>query len=80
MTRDASPKRNLMPDRLVAERYSVGVKTIERWGKDPKMAFPPIVMINKRRYRSVAALDAWDRKVIHRATNTDEAEVAEAAA
>jgi hypothetical protein len=56
------PQRGLIPDRLVGERYGRGAKTIERWGRDPKLSFPPVVYVRGRRYRSVEALDAWDAK------------------
>jgi hypothetical protein len=37
------PQRALIPDRLVGERYGRSTKTIERWGKDPKLGFPPVI-------------------------------------
>jgi hypothetical protein len=55
-------QRALIPDRAVGERYGRGPKTIERWGRDPELGFPPVVYVRGRRYRSSEALDAWDRK------------------
>ena len=60
-TKRITPAPGLLPERLVAERYSVHVRTIDRWGRDPSLGFPPAVIIRKRRYRDAAALDAWDR-------------------
>jgi hypothetical protein len=57
-----TPPNNFLPDRLVGERYGRSVKTIERWEKDPALGFPPVIYLRKRRYRSAAALDAWDAK------------------
>jgi hypothetical protein len=54
------PARALLPERLVAERYGVCTRTIDRWGKDPAVGFPPLVVIRKRRYRDLAQLDRWD--------------------
>jgi hypothetical protein len=56
------PQRALIPDRVVGERYGRSVKTLERWEKDPELGFPPVIYLRKRRYRSAAALDAWDAK------------------
>jgi hypothetical protein len=61
MTKRINPGAGLLPERLVAERYSVHVRTVDRWGKDPSLGFPPVIIIRKRRYRDAAALDAWDR-------------------
>jgi hypothetical protein len=35
---------------------------LRRWDKKPDLGFPPVVIVNNRRYREIAALDAWDRK------------------
>jgi hypothetical protein len=56
------PQRVLVPGRAVGERYGRDPKTIDRWGKDPALGFPPVIYLRKRRYRSAAALDAWDAK------------------
>jgi hypothetical protein len=50
----------LLPQRHVAERYGVSTRTIIRWEQDPRLAFPPVVVIRKRRYYDAAALDRWD--------------------
>ena len=57
------PKRKagLLPDRLVAARYDVSVRTLERWDEEPELGFPPPVYIRRRRYREIEKLDAWDR-------------------
>lgn len=56
-------KAVLIPDPIVArERYHVHPHTLRRWDKKPKLGFPPVVLVNGRRYREVAKLDAWDRR------------------
>jgi hypothetical protein len=56
-------KSVLIPDRVVArERYRVHPHTLRRWDDNPALGFPPVVMVNGRRYREAEALDAWDRK------------------
>jgi hypothetical protein len=45
-----------------AKRYSVCVRTIERWEADPDLGFPPCMLVNGRRYDDVEALNAWDAK------------------
>jgi hypothetical protein len=36
--------------------------TLRRWDANPTLGFPPVIYVNKRRYREAEALDAWDRK------------------
>jgi hypothetical protein len=60
MTKSTDHARTLLPERAVAEKYGVCVRTIMRWGDDPSLGFPPVVIIRKRRYRDLAALEAWD--------------------
>jgi hypothetical protein len=55
------PKPGLLPDRLVAQRYKVHVRTLARWDENPDLNLPPPTYILRRRYRSVEALDKWDR-------------------
>jgi len=55
-------KSVLLPDPAVARRYGVHPFTLRRWDKNPDLGFPPVIKVNKRSYREVAALDAWDRK------------------
>ena len=54
-------KPSLLPDRLVAVRYDVVVRTLERWDTIPDLGFPRPVYIRRRRFREVEKLDAWDR-------------------
>ena len=67
----APPKRKpgLLPDRLVAERYDVHVRTLGRWDKDPGLGFPKPVYIPGRRYRSGEELDQFDRDCARRVAN-----------
>jgi hypothetical protein len=58
---NSESKPALIPDRLVAERYDVCVRTLERWDATPGLGFPPPIRIRRRRFRESAALDAWDR-------------------
>jgi hypothetical protein len=53
-------KPGLLPDRLVAERYHVVVRTLERWDTIPELGFPRPIYIRRRRFRALAALEAWD--------------------
>jgi hypothetical protein len=56
-------KAVLIPDPVVAkERYHVHPGTLRRWDDNPALGFPPVVMVNGRRYREAVKLDAWDRK------------------
>jgi hypothetical protein len=59
---EAPNKSVLLPDPLVAKRYNVHPHTLRRWDDNPALGFPPVVMVNSRRYREAEKLDAWDRK------------------
>jgi hypothetical protein len=51
----------LIPDKLVALRYSVCLRTLWRWDRDPRLGFPRAVVIRGRKYRKEHELDAFDR-------------------
>jgi len=57
-----APAPVLVPETLVAQRYHVCPRTLARWDLDPDLGFPPPVVIRRRRYRSLAELEAWDAK------------------
>lgn len=44
-----------------AERYSSSVKTIDRWGKDPRMNMPLEYQFGVRFLRKLSALERWER-------------------
>jgi hypothetical protein len=49
------------PRKATAERYGVSTRTISRWERDPKMAFPEALLVNGRRYHRLADLVCWER-------------------
>lgn len=55
-----------LPARLVAARYSVVVRSLDRWCERPELGFPQPTYINGRKYWDEAALDAWDRLQVER--------------
>jgi DNA-binding transcriptional MerR regulator len=57
----AEQSTDLLPRRLVAERYNVNVRTIVRWENDPDLRFPQPIEINGRRYFHEAELTSFDR-------------------
>ena len=57
----------LLSDRRAAERYDVSTRTLARWDETPGLGFPPVIYIKDRRYRSLAALEQWDRSLARRA-------------
>jgi hypothetical protein len=57
----AKRKAGMIPDREVAKRYVVHVRTLERWDKDRALEFPKPTYIRGRRYRDIEELDGWDR-------------------
>jgi hypothetical protein len=57
----------LIPDRRVAARYGVCVRTLRRWGQTLELGFPPGIRVNGRWYRDAVALDQWDNENSRRA-------------
>jgi hypothetical protein len=56
-----------IPDPLVAKRYHINPRTLRRWDQDPSLGFPPVIIINSRRYREIAALEEWERRTAAKA-------------
>lgn len=52
----------LLPDPLVAKRYKVTLRTIDRWDRQPDLGFPPALRINNRKYRRINQLEIWERQ------------------
>jgi hypothetical protein len=50
--------------RAQAERYGRSVKTIERWGEDPRVGLPPELDVNGRKSRALSQLERWERKQV----------------
>jgi hypothetical protein len=50
-----------LPAKVVARRYGVVVRTIDRWLADPNLEFPKPEVVNHRRYWWVNKLRRWDR-------------------
>jgi hypothetical protein len=60
----------LLPKRLVAARYGVNIRTIERWVESPTLGFARPVSINGRWYFHEKQLEAFE---IRRAANKETA-------
>ncbi|MDX0467460.1 MULTISPECIES: helix-turn-helix transcriptional regulator [Sinorhizobium] len=45
----------------VAERYKISGMTLYRWLRDPKLAFPQPMVINRRKFFNETELTAWER-------------------
>jgi hypothetical protein len=59
----------LIPDARVAQRYGVHSITVGRWDANHELGFPAPVIINRRKYRRRAELEAWERsRVAERAS------------
>jgi hypothetical protein len=61
-------KLGLLNERAAAERYAVSTRTLARWDH-ADLGFPKPIYMRGRRYRSVDALDVWDRDNAHRVAN-----------
>ena len=53
--------RRLIPDPKVCERYGVTPMSLWRWDHKPELNFPKPIVINRRKYRDEAELEAWER-------------------
>jgi hypothetical protein len=62
--------------RKQAERWDVSIRTVERWGEDPKLGMPPEMEINGRFYRALSKLAAWERARVQRLAGRDTAPAA----
>ncbi|WP_037460716.1 helix-turn-helix transcriptional regulator [Sinorhizobium fredii] len=45
----------------VAERYQISGMTLYRWLRDPKLAFPKPMVVNRRKFFKENELTAWER-------------------
>jgi hypothetical protein len=52
--------RRFLTRRAQAERYGKSKKTIERWGKNPKMQMPPEYFFNGLPHRDEEHLKRWE--------------------
>jgi hypothetical protein len=53
-----------LPTGDVAARYGVTPRSIDRWRKDPELAFPQPIYIRDRKYWSLGELERWERERI----------------
>jgi hypothetical protein len=53
--------RTFLNRRQQATRYSTSVKSIQRWGQDPRMNMPPEYDFNRIKKRAEDELEAWER-------------------
>jgi len=60
--RIATGSSGLLPDSLVAERYKVTTRTIDRWDRDQNLEFPEALRIRGRKYRRINQLENWERQ------------------
>jgi hypothetical protein len=51
-----------LPTRVVANRYHVSSRSIERWTADPRLGFPQPLIINRRKYWAENELDDFDKR------------------
>lgn len=54
------------PARLVAARYAMTLRTLDRWADDERLNFPPAVYLGRMRFWRVADLEAWEAEQARR--------------
>jgi hypothetical protein len=47
---------------MVAERFAVPTRTVDRWLVDPRLEFPRPLIIHTRRYFDLAEIEGWERR------------------
>ncbi|MGA3062967.1 MAG: DNA-binding protein [Methylocystis sp.] len=60
MSSTENPK--LIPDPQVARDLGRGLRTLDRWDRNPELNFPKPIKINKRKYRDADEVAAWLRE------------------
>lgn len=55
-----------LPARLVAQRYNVSTRSLNRWGEEPDLEFPSPTYVRGRRYWDLSSLIEWDEKCASR--------------
>ena len=58
-------KKGLLPERHVAERVGVSVRTLHRWDVEG-VGLPPVIYLRGRRYRSAAGVEKFERDSIRK--------------
>ena len=67
-----SPSPAFFTSRQVATRYSISIRTIDRWMADPKVGFPaPDLVVRSNRFWSETSLVAFERDAAKFARRTD---------
>lgn len=55
-----SPIPHYLPARLVAARYAMTIRSLDRWADDDRLDFPAPVYLGRMRFWRVADLEAWE--------------------
>jgi hypothetical protein len=58
-----------LPDVAVARRYGISWRSIQRWEQDPRLGFPPALVIRGRKFRKRSQLEAWERQQVKQRTS-----------
>jgi hypothetical protein len=53
----------LVPDPVVCREFHISAMTLWRWDRDAELAFPPPVVIRKRKFRVRRALEAFKARL-----------------
>jgi hypothetical protein len=46
----------------IARRFGISTRTFERWLDNPKLGFPRPMVIQRRRYWDLEAIQVWERR------------------
>jgi hypothetical protein len=66
-TKSEKPRRFLSRQEQAA-RYNVSVKSIQRWGEDPRMQMPKEYVFHRQMRRREDELEEWERSRVTTST------------
>jgi hypothetical protein len=66
MTTKSEKSHRFLSRQEQAARYGVSVKSVTRWGDDPRMAMPKEYAFHRQMKRREADLEAWERSRVER--------------
>jgi predicted DNA-binding transcriptional regulator AlpA len=55
----ATDNLELIADPVLAKKLGRSLRTLARWDDDHSLGFPKPIVINKRKHRRVAEIEAW---------------------
>lgn len=55
------PETKYLPTKKVLQRYGISAMSLWRWEHDAALPFPAPLIINRRKFYELPAIEAWER-------------------